>query len=120
MLSKILCASMIFGSVAVYAQNNPVNMSDSLDKNMVPASEEQRKNVEKPINLPDRVDQNAVPAPFEERQLEEEAIGTESSEDLEKKDQQKMEDHSDHSMDKQEEPLMDDSSIDASDSTDSM
>lgn len=113
MLSKILIASMIFGSVAVYAQNNPVNMSDSLDKNMVPASEEQRKNVEKPTNLPDRIDQNAVPAPFEERQMEEEAFGTDSSEDLEKKDKQKMEDHSDQSMDKQE-------SIDSSESSDSM
>jgi hypothetical protein len=103
MISKILCASMIFGSMAVYAQtSNPVNMSDSLDKNAVPSELETRKNVEEPRNLPDRIDRNTVPAPFEERQKEEEAIGTESD------SQEKMEDHS---MEKMEDSSIDDSSL---------
>ena len=107
MISKILCASMIFGSVAVYAQtNNPVNMSDSLDKNAVPSELETRKNVEEPRNLPDRIDRNTVPAPFEERQKEEEAIGTDS--ESESESQEKMEDHS---MEKMEDSSMDDSSL---------
>ncbi len=77
MLSKILSLSFLLGSFSVYA--NQVNMSDNLDKNLIPAEQEARKKVEKPRNLPDRVDRNKVPAPFEERQKEEETFGTDPS-----------------------------------------
>lgn len=113
-MKKFLLATLVMGSLSAFAQDTqsaPVNMSDSLDKNIVPAEQEVRKNTEVPANLPDSVDRNTVPAPFEERQMQEEAIGTESDSMDEKSkqhqdepvmDDQKMEDHSDHKMDSTE------------------
>lgn len=113
-MKKFLFATLVMGSLSAFAQDTEVvNMSDSLDKNTIPAELEARREIEGPTNLPDSVDRNAVPAPLEERQMQEEAIGTDS-ENLEEKSKQH-----------QDEPVMDDSRIedsnlDSVDSTDSL
>lgn len=96
MLTKLLTLSMMLGSISVYA--NQVNMSDNLDKNVVPSEQEERKKVEEPRNLPDQIDRNTVPAPFEERQKEEEAIDQETLDEYPALEDPTIEDESTDTM----------------------
>lgn len=71
---KLICTSAAIGALSTaFAQSGSVdNISDSLDDNLTPASEETRAKVEKPNNLSDSKDRNVIPAPFETRQKQEE------------------------------------------------
>lgn len=92
---KSLKRLLLFGISLMLTSIAYANLSDDLDKNVVPADLEEREHEE--MNFSDPIDDNKVPARLEEREEEEEAEYDFSQTD----DPEKSYDYHDEELDEQ-------------------